>query len=259
MIPVLVFDIETVPDIAGLRRIHGIDAGVSDGQVAAMAFQRRRQATGGDFLQLHLHRVVAIACALRDRDSFRVWSLGELKDDEGELIRRFFDGIEKYTPQIVSWNGGGFDLPVLHYRGMLHGVRAARYWDQGEDDREFKWNNYISRYHARHLDLMDLLALYQPRGAAPLDEIARLLGFPGKLGLEGSQVWQAWQDGRLAQIRSYCEADVANTYLVYLRFQLMRGALAQDRYRQEIGLVRATLEDSPGEHWKEFLKAWGAV
>jgi len=259
VITVLVFDIETVPDIAGLRKIHDLDAGVSDEQVAAMAFQRRRQATGSDFLQLHLHRVVAIACALRDRDSFRVWSLGEPGDDEGKLIQRFFDGIEKYTPQIVSWNGGGFDLPVLHYRGMLHGVRAARYWDQGEDDRDFKWNNYISRYHARHLDLMDLLALYQPRGAAPLDDFARLLGFPGKLGLEGSQVWQAWQDGKLPQIRSYCEADVANTYLVFLRFQLMRGVLPPDKYKQEIALMRATLEKSSEPHWKEFLEIWDAA
>ena len=257
-VPVLVFDIETVPDVAGLRRIHDLGAGMSDAQVAAMAFQRRRQAIGSDFLQLHLHRVVAISCALRERESFRVWSLGEPADDEGRLIQRFYDGIEKYTPQMVSWNGGGFDLPVLHYRGMLHGVRAARYWDQGEDDREFKLNNYISRYHARHLDLMDLLALYQPRGAAPLDEIARLLGFPGKLGLEGSQVWQAWQDGKLAQIRSYCEADVANTYLVFLRFQLMRGVLTPDRYRQEIDLVRATLGKSSEPHWKEFLTIWGA-
>ena len=256
MIPVLVFDIETVPDVAGLRRIYGIDAGVSDEQVASMAFQRRRQATGGDFLQLHLHQVVAISCALRDRDSWRVWSLGEATNGEGELIQRFFEGIEKYTPQIVSWNGGGFDLPVLHYRGMLHGVRAARYWDQGEDDREFKWNNYISRYHSRHLDLMDLLAMYQPRGAVPLDEISQLLGFPGKIGLEGSQVWAAWQAGKIGQIRVYCEADVVNTYLVYLRFQLMRGVLPHEKYRQEIGLVRATLEKSPEPHWREFLSLW---
>ncbi len=256
MTPVLVFDIETIPDIAGLRKIHAIDAGVSDEQIAAMAFQRRRQSIGSDFLQLHLHRVVAIACALRERDSFRVWSLGEPQDDEGALIQRFFDGIEKYTPQIVSWNGGGFDLPVLHYRGMLHGVHAARYWDQGEDDREFKWNNYISRYHARHLDLMDLLALYQPRGAIPLDELARLLGFPGKLGLDGSQVWQAWREGKLAHIRNYCEADVANTYLVYLRFQLMRGGLSHDKYRQEIDLVQATLGKSAEPHWREFVQRW---
>jgi hypothetical protein len=80
----------------------------------------------------------------------------------------------------VSWNGGGFDLPVLHYRGLIHGVTAPRYWDMGEgdyrDSRDFKWNNYISRYHMRHLDLMDLLAMYQPRGSAPLDQLARLMG-----------------------------------------------------------------------------------
>ena len=69
-------------------------------------------------------------------------------------------------------------------------------------------------------------------------------------------MWRAWQEGRIVEIRSYCETDVANTYLVYLRFQLMRGALAQDKYREEIGLVRATLEKSPGAHWTEFLKPW---
>ena len=92
-------------------------------------------------------------------------------------------------PQLVSWNGGGFDLPVLHYRGLRHGVVAGKYWDMGDDDREFKYNNYISRYHLRHLDLMDLLAMYQPRANAPLDAMAKLCGFPGKLGMDGSQVY----------------------------------------------------------------------
>ena len=105
---------------------------------------------------------------------------------------------------------------------------------------------------------MDLLALYQPRGAAPLDQFAQLLGFPGKIGLEGSQVWLAWQDGKIAQIRAYCEADVANTCLVYLRFQLMRGVLSPDKYQQEINLVRTTLEKSPDPHWREFLELWPA-
>jgi predicted PolB exonuclease-like 3'-5' exonuclease len=256
MTPVLVFDIETVPDIEGLRQLYELDGQLADDQVADMAFQRRRQAAGNDFLQLQLHRVVAIACVLRDRDTLRIWSLGDPDDSEGELIQRFFDGIDKYTPQLVSWNGGGFDLPVLHYRGLVHGVRAARYWDQGEDDRDFKWNSYISRYHARHLDLMDLLSLYQLRAAAPLDQVARLLGFPGKIGMEGSQVWPAWQHGKIGQIRNYCEADVANTWLVYLRFQLMRGTLSPALYQQEIALVRATLEKAPEPHWREFLGLW---
>ncbi len=256
MNPVLVFDIETVPDIAGIRRLRGIDDTVSDHDVAEMAFQLRRQATGSDFLQHYLHRVLVISCALQDRDSFKVWSLGTNGESEGEIIQRFFDGIEKYTPQLVSWNGGGFDLPVLHYRGLLHGVTAARYWDTGEDDREFKWNNYISRYHQRHLDLMDLLALYQARANAPLDALAQLMGLPGKLGMDGSQVWLAYEQGRLTEIAQYCETDVVNTYLVYLRFQLMRGALTR---AQHDGLARATrtaLEKADQPHWQEFLKRW---
>lgn len=258
MTPVLAFDIETVPDVEGIRRLRGLDAGLSDKEVAEMAFQLRRQATGNDFLPLHLHRVIAISCAMRDRESFKVWSLGSGAEDEGELIQRFFDGIDKYTPQLVSWNGGGFDLPVLHYRGLIHGIAARRYWDMGEDDRDFKWNNYISRYHSRHLDLMDLLALYQPRASAPLGELCQLMGLPGKLGMDGSGVWEAYQAGRIDDIRHYCETDVVNTHLVYLRFQMMRGAVTREQYRAESELVRSTLKKAADPHWKEFLAAWTA-
>ena len=221
-----------------------------------MAFERRRQAIGSDFLPLHLHRVVAIACALRDRDSFTVWSLGAADEPEGALIQRFYEGIEKYSPQLVSWNGGGFDLPVLHYRSLVHGVQARRYWDMGDEDREFRYNNYIGRYHTRHLDLMDLLSMYQLRASAPLDEVAQLLGFPGKLGMGGAQVWESYQRGEIGAIRNYCETDVVNTYLVFLRFQLMRGALTREAYEQETELVHTTLARSPGAHWQQFLAAW---
>lgn len=256
MTPVLAFDIETVPDIAGLRRIHGLAPDMSDTEVAELAFQRRREATGSDFLPLHLHRVVAISCALRERNSFTVWSLGDANESEAALLTRFFDGVEKYTPQLVSWNGGGFDLPVLHYRALVHGIRAQRYWDLGDDDREFKWNNYISRYHLRHLDLMDLLSLYQPRASAPLDEIAQLIGFPGKLGMDGSKVWDAFQRGEIAAIRNYCETDAVNTYLVYLRFQLLRGLLTAEQYEVEIAFAYDILSRSLAPHWQEFISAW---
>ena len=132
MTPVLVFDIETIPDIAGLRTLHELPAALPDAEVAEFAFQRQRARNGSDFLPLHLQRVVVISCALRNNEGFRVWSLAEPKSGEGEIIQRFFDGVEKLTPQIVSWNGGGFDLPVLHYRGLVHGVVAPRYWDLGD-------------------------------------------------------------------------------------------------------------------------------
>ena len=256
MTPILAFDIETAPDCDGLRRLYDLDPALSDKDVAEIAFQRRRTAANHDFLQLHQHRVIAIACALREGETVRVWSLGTPEDSEADLIRRFFDGIEKYTPQLVSWNGGGFDLPVLHYRSLVHGISAPRYWDQGEDEREFKWNNYISRYHARHLDLMDLLALYQPRNNVPLDEMAKLAGFPGKLGMDGSQVWGAYMGGKLREIRNYCETDAANTYLMYLRFQLLRGVFDTAQYQREVELLRGTLARSAEAHWREFLDAW---
>ena len=260
MAPVLAFDIETVPDVEGIRRLHGLDGGLPDRDVAEMAFTLRRQATGNDFLPLHLHRVVAISCALRDRDSFKVWSLGAGGEPEAELVQRFFDGIDKYTPQIVSWNGGGFDFPVLHYRGMIHGVTAARYWDMGEgehrDSREFKWNNYISRYHTRHLDLMDLLALYQPRANAPLDDFAQMIGLPGKIGIGGAKVWESYLQGEIKAIRNYCEADTANTYLLYLRFQKLRGALTEAQHDKECALLRGALEKLKAPHWREFLDRW---
>ena len=260
--PVLVFDIESIPDIAGLRALRqsGVDA--DDASVYASEIAQRKEMGKSDFMPLHLQRILVISCVFRNAEGLRVHSLVDREPDgksqEGKIIQSFFNTIERHVPQLVSWNGGGFDLPVLHYRGLRHGVVASQYWDMGEDDRDFKWNNYIGRYHLRHLDLMDLLAMYQPRGAAPLDQFAQLLGFPGKIGLEGSQVWQAWQDGNIAQIRGYCEADVANTYLVYLRFQLMRGALAPDKYQQEIDFVRATLGKSTDPHWLEFLELWPA-
>jgi hypothetical protein len=256
MTPVLVFDIETIPDTDGLKKLLDIPADTSAADVANIAFHQRRQHNGSDFLPLQQHRVCAISCTLRSAEGFKVWSLGTADEGEGKLIQRFFDGLDKYTPQLVSWNGGGFDLPVLHYRGLMHGVQASRYWDMGEDDREFKWNNYISRYHTRHLDLMDVLAMYQPRANAPLNEIAQLCGFPGKLGMDGSKVWDAYKNGEIEAIRNYCETDVVNTYLVYLRFQLMRGALTPDAHINEVNLVRETLENESAPHWKEFLAAW---
>jgi 3'-5' exonuclease len=256
--PTLVFDIETIPDVAGVRRLYDLESGLSDEEVAEYVFQKRRAQTGNDFLPLHLQRVIVISCVLRDDRQLRVWSLAEPESGEGQIIQRFFDGVEKLTPQLVSWNGGGFDLPVLHYRGLIHGVTAPRYWDLGEADREFKWNNYISRYHTRHLDLMDLLAMYQPRANAPLDELAKLTGFPGKLGMDGGQVWSAFQEGRVAEIRDYCETDVLNTFLVFLRFRLMRGDLTADGYAAEIAFVRDALAALPQPHWTAFLDAWSA-
>ncbi len=257
--PVLVFDIESIPDVEGLRALRGAPADLTDEQVYAAWQAERKEKGQSDFMPLHLQRVLVISCVFRNAEGLRIHSFVDRDgQSEGKVVQTFFHAVEKHTPQLVSWNGGGFDLPVLHYRGLRHGVEASKYWDLGEDDREFKWNNYISRYHMRHLDLMDLLAMYSPKNNAPLDAMAKLCGFPGKLGMDGSQVYSQYLAGQTEDIRRYCETDVMNTYLVYCRFQKMRGGLTEAEYEQEIAMVKEMLGNlAPNEtHWDEYLKAW---
>lgn len=257
--PVLVFDIETIPDIAGLRQLHGHPADATDEQVHAAWVQARQDKGQSEFLPLYLQRILVISCVFRNAEGLRVHSFMDRDGhSEGKVIQTFFNAIEKHVPQLVSWNGGGFDLPVLHYRGLQHGVVADKYWDLGDDDREFKWNNYIARYHHRHLDLMDLLAMYTPKNNAPLDALAKLCGFPGKLGMDGSQVYAQYLAGQSQDIQNYCETDVMNTYLMYCRYQKMRGGFTDKEYETEIDYVKSTIADLASDvpHWQEYLDAW---
>jgi predicted PolB exonuclease-like 3'-5' exonuclease len=251
----LVFDIETVPDVELGRRLYGLD-GLDDTQVAQAMFAKQRQQRHTDFLPPPQQRIVAISVILRTRDALKIFSLGDVQAEERELVQRFFDGLERYTPVLVSWNGSGFDLPVLQYRALRHGVNAHRYWEVGESDRDFRYNNYLSRYHWRHIDLMDVLSGYGASGRASLELAAQLVGLPGKLGIGGAHVWSAYRRGELAAIRDYCETDVLNTYLIYLRFQLVRGELDPVSYQNELAVVEAKLAESERPHLKQYLTLW---
>ena len=256
---ILVFDVETIPDIDSGKKIFNLE-GLSDKNAAELMFSHRYQKSNGrtEFLQHYLHKIVTISVVLKTDDKLSVWSLGDRNSTETELLERFFEGIERYTPVIVSWNGSGFDLPVIHYRSLIHGVVAQRYWENGDDDQSFRWNNYLSRFHSRHTDLMDVLSGYITTARAPLNEIATILGFPGKMGMSGEKVWDCYLDGDIESIRNYCETDVLNTYLIYLKYQLMRGRLTNDLYITECQKVCDMLENENKIHLKEFLKAWQA-
>jgi DNA polymerase elongation subunit (family B) len=43
---------------------------------------------------------------------------------EKELITGFVNRIAELSPQLVTFNGSGFDLPVLRYRAMIHAIPA---------------------------------------------------------------------------------------------------------------------------------------
>ena len=250
----LVFDIETVPDIESGSRIYDLTGLSEDDTAKVMRAKRIEKTKSTEFLAHHLHKIVAISVALRSSEGFKVWSIGNEKSSEKELLVRFFNGIKKIEPVLVSWNGGGFDLPVIHYRSLLHSVSAPNYWEVGDNDREFRFNNFTNRFHWRHVDLMDVLSGFQYRAVAPLHEIALMLGLPGKQGMDGSEVWNAYKKGEIKAIREYCESDVLNTYLIYLRFEQIRGNLNENGLTEELEHITSALSKTGFSHLNDFLE-----
>lgn len=249
---ILVFDIETIPDVESGRKLYNL-TNLTDAEVAQALFALRRAKVGNDFLPHYLQKICAISAVLSSGSKVKVWSLGDESSTEQELITRFYAGIDKHTPTLVSWNGCGFDLPVLHYRALLHGISAPTYWEVGENQQNFRWNNYLSRFHYRHIDLMDIMAGYQNKAYAPLDDIATMLGFPGKMGMSGAKVWEQYLNGEICSIRNYCETDVLNTYCVFLRFELMRGIINQEEYKGHIHQLKTYLNSELEKmHLHEF-------
>ena len=252
---IFVFDIETVPDIELAKKIYDLN-NLGQHDVIQALFAMQREKNGSEFLPHFLQKVISISMVWAKNSKIKIFSLGNEQSDESELISKFFNAIDKYTPTLVSWNGSGFDLPVLHYRSLINKISAPTYWEHGEQNQNFKWNNYLSRYHYRHLDLMDVLAGYQPKCYAPLSEIAISLGFPGKMGMSGAQVLDYYLAGDLSSIRNYCETDVINTYCVYLRFELMRGKILLNDYETLIANLKDYLITDPSkQHFNEFALA----
>lgn len=256
----LVFDLETIPDVEFGRRFYDLPRDLSDREVALQMQEIRREEKAGatDFLKHAFHSVCCISGVFRDGDknTLSIFSLYQPKWREGDIIAKFFEGIDTKRPTLVSWNGQGFDAPVMHYRALKFGVQSKVYWDKAGDA---KWSNYTSRYHDRHLDLMDVLASYNRGATATLDEASSLIGLPGKQGIGGAAVSEAYFDGKHEEIRQYCEIDVVNTYLVHLRLQLIRGLLTRAKYEEEVVLVKTTLRESGQAHLQGFLDLWEAA
>jgi len=253
----LIFDIETIPDLKTAKSLFDIDAKTPE--VALQAVEALRQHDAGTTFQKHfLHEIVAISVIFEEGERLECRSLGEVGDSEAVLLKQFFGVIDKYEPTLVSWNGSGFDLPVIHYRALKHGIVGKTYWDNGYFDKDFKWSNYLSRYHERHLDLMDVLASYSNRAFASLNDIAKLLGLPGKMDVEGSQVSDLYLQGKVQEIRDYCETDVLNTYLIFLRFELIRGRINHESYRIKTEIVQKFLRESEQKHFQDFLSLWSS-
>jgi 3'-5' exonuclease len=260
-----VFDIETIPDTDAVANLTGFDE--TDVQARREELERYHlDITGGKnpFPRQPFHKVVAISFleAEIERDSSgetyllrELRSGGEAGFDEKQLLQGFFGYFERLKPRLVSYNGRGFDLPVLKYRAMVHGIQAPWLYDAGD-----KWNSYQSRYSADwHCDLLEVLSDFGASSRGKLNEVCSVLGFPGKFGVDGSKVATMFDAGKVQEIRDYCETDVLNTYLVYLRLMQHRGTVSTDNYNRALADIIALIE-AEGEarpHLAEFMEAWG--
>jgi 3'-5' exonuclease len=210
----LVLDIETVPDTTRWARPetpHGVEP---------------------PFPPTWAHRVIVIGCLWLDAD-YKVKRLGVVGDgaelDERALLIEFSRFVGRAHPVLVTYNGRVFDLPVIALRSLCHGVPLAWY---------YRGRSMRYRYSEEgHLDLCDWLADHGATRSGSLDAVARLVGLPGKIGVDGSQVEGLYRSGQLAAIQSYCLSDVVQTALVFLRFRLLQGVLTPKAFREVAGAL----------------------
>ena len=222
---VIVWDLETAPDAGAFARM----AGTPDIETAEAEEQM-----GEKFQKLPLHGIVCIGALIAERagGAWAVRSLGAPhvgERTEAELIQGFVERIGELRAQLVSFNGHGFDLPVLRYRAMLNGISAPA----------LSRRPYFNRYTDDALDLCDALASFDARSRVSLDGLARFLGLAGKpAGIDGSMVAGLVKEGRIQEVADYCESDVVNTYRIWLRYELFRGGLTPEQFREsEAGLA----------------------
>ncbi|WP_298962587.1 3'-5' exonuclease [uncultured Campylobacter sp.] len=203
-----------------------------------------KEKTGSEFLPVCFHRVVSISAVMADGFGrfLRVSTLDG--ENERDKIAKFLAFIEDFNPRLVSFNGRGFDLPMIMARAMCYDLSAAAYFETNDrDNNKSKWENYRSRYDGRfHLDLLDHISDFGAIRGLKLDHICASVGLPGKYDVHGDQVLQLYYAGEQAKIDEYCRSDVLNTYWLFLKYELLRGKITKDDYLNYIAVMGEFLQ-----------------
>ena len=203
-----------------------------------------KEKTGSEFLPVCFHRVVSISAVMADGFG-RFLRVSTLEgESERDKIAKFLAFIEDFNPRLVSFNGRGFDLPMIMARAMCYDLSAAAYFETNDrDNNKSKWENYRSRYDGRfHLDLLDHISDFGAVRGLKLDHICASVGLPGKYDVHGDQVLQLYYAGEQAKIDEYCRSDVLNTYWLFLKYELLRGKITKDDYLNYIAVMGEFLQ-----------------
>jgi predicted PolB exonuclease-like 3'-5' exonuclease len=257
----LVFDIETRVDKELVKEIYDPENSLTLDQAYDTGRDKNLERSGqqSDFFPVPFHIPIAISTLQAD-ENYRVRSLkssGLDRFSEKELVVRFWEMFES-ARTLVTFNGRGFDLPVLESRALKYGLSLPRYFAAGENRNTFRGSRYGDAYH---IDLCDFLSNF---GAFPRNSLnlwARLIGLPGKYTIAGEDVEYLFRQGRQKEVNQYCMTDVLQTYLLFLRVELVRGKLKKADYEAVVAAAREelTLQASnagSGNFLLDFLQRW---
>lgn len=265
---IFVFDIETVPDTDAVFNLTGSKTKDVKKLRKELEEYHIEVSKGNPFPRQPFHKIVAISFVearietdSRGNENYIITDVrsgGVEESSEEELVKGVFSYLGKKTPRIVSYNGRGFDLPVMKYRAMKYGVSAPWLYKSGD-----KWNNYMSRYSADwHCDLLEVLSDFGASCRCKMNEVCAITGIPGKIGVDGSKVTDLYDKGDIKAIRDYCETDVLNTYLLYLVYQQHTGTIGEKNFVDANKDLIAFLEENKSKekaHFEEFLDEWKKV
>jgi 3'-5' exonuclease len=226
---VIIWDIETIPDLQGFAAANYL-IGKTDAEI--------REVMGDKFPKHIYHSIVCIGALIAHREDDR-WTIDAIgaphigDRTEKELIQTFVDKIGELVPQLVTFNGNSFDLPVLRYRAMVHSVAAP-----GLSARP-----YFNRYTEDAIDLCDVLSSFASQSKATLHQMCKVMGMPGKPDdIHGGEVARFYLEGRIKEVADYCETDIVNTYRVWLRYELFRGKLTPIEFQYSEQTLRDFIE-----------------
>lgn len=226
---ICVFDCESIVDVELVKKQYN-DEG-DDFTISKNMISRYKEENGSEFLPLPYHKIISICAVIADNYG-KFIKVNKIEgENEEQMIRNFFNFIEKFEPRLVSFNGKNYDMPLLVLRALKYNIKASTYLDTISD----KWNNYKTRFsELKHCDLFESFGGFK---GLKLDLICSMANLPGKYDVSGDQVLDLFYNGKIEKIHEYCESDVLNTYMLFLKYEFIKGNLNKEDFELYLNLM----------------------
>ncbi|MBN1500898.1 MAG: 3'-5' exonuclease [Spirochaetes bacterium] len=242
----LVFDVEAVPDVGLIKDVKFPSENLSDEEAIRKFKDEMLEITDGrsDFIPVTFMKPVSVVIAkiLNDFTIKEIVSLDEPEFKVEIMTKRFWFALEDLYPKaaIVTFNGRGFDVPLLELMAYRYGIQMKTHFNDKFGTRQ--------RYGTRHIDLQELLSNnHAIKMAGGLNLLSKVLGLPGKMDTDGSQVYDMYVEGKMKEINDYCICDVLDTYFVFLRSRVLIGKITLEQEAAVKDRVKEFLNEKKGE------------